>query len=58
MARIEEGSCNGENACYKLYGGSGPGVDGDGFSLVGRESCVGYASCSYFMGEFFGWCFF
>jgi hypothetical protein len=51
-AKIAEGSCNGENACYKLYGGNAPGVDRDGFTVVGEGSCVGYASCSYFMGEF------
>jgi hypothetical protein len=51
-AKIAEGSCNGDNACYKVYGGSGPGVDSDGFSVVGEGSCVGYSSCTNFMGKF------
>lgn len=53
MTEIEEGSCNGEKACYKVTGSTrdGVGVDERGYSLVGAGSCVGHASCSYFMGE-------
>ena len=56
MAQIEEGSCVGEKSCYMVTGSAGGemmGVDERGYSLIGVGSCVGYASCSYFMGEFF-----
>jgi hypothetical protein len=38
-------------ACYNVYGGVGPGIDEDGFTRVGEGSCVGYQSCTNFMGE-------
>lgn len=50
---LSEGSCTGAKACYKTSGGDPGtvGTDPNGYTVIGKGSCVGNAQCGSFIGE-------
>ena len=50
---LAEGSCNGVEACLGATGGSPGtvGTDPNGYTVIGKGSCLGNKSCSSFIGE-------